>query len=91
MDDFNRKQTIECRIYLIQIKAYMKEINITLAMLIGFIVEILLFYIAGMVFAFGYPLSSGFYFILGLVMAWWVGDKIQKKAIEKYKRENEQR
>ena len=68
----------------------MKEITLTLSMLIGFIFEIISFFVAGIVFAFGYPLASGFYLIVGLFLAWYTGDKIQKKAVEKYKRENGQ-
>ena len=68
----------------------MKEITLTINMLIGFIFEIIFFFLAGMMFAFGYPISSGIYLVIGLILAWYTGEKIQKKAVEKYKKENEQ-
>lgn len=67
----------------------MKELPMTLSILLGFVLEIILFFIAGLTLSEGYPLSSMFYFMCGLGMAWWVGMKIQKQAVEKYKRENE--
>lgn len=65
----------------------MKEMSMNLTIFVGFIVEIILFQLSGFMLSEGYPLSSMFYFICGLSMAWWVGTKIQKQAVEKYKRE----
>lgn len=60
----------------------------TLSIIMGFVAEIFLFFIAGFMLGDGYLLSSMFYFALALSCAWWVGLKIQKQAVEKYKREN---
>lgn len=67
----------------------MNEIPMTLSILIGFILEITFFFVSGMMFAFGYPLSSMFYLVIALCLAWYTGDKIQKGAVSRYKRENE--
>lgn len=60
----------------------------SLGTFVGFILEICLFQISGFILSEGYPLSSLFYFICGIAMAWYVGQRIEKQAVTKFKREN---
>lgn len=66
-------------------------LKLRIKVLVGFILEISAFFIAGMVFAYGYDLASFFYFCLALALAGWTGARIQEITIKAYelKKQNE--